>query len=123
MLAAEQVDRAAGEIDADRCADPAREGLVGLHGDVSRADAAGDERMVAHEFGRVDLARDLAVVGRRDPAVLRSDAGRRRPVASAGQVPKVPPGLEKRPSANSPSRKFIGGEPMKPATNRLAGAL
>ena len=38
-------------------------------------------------------------------------------------VPKLPAGPEKRPSTSAPSMKFIGGDPMKPATKRLAGAL
>jgi hypothetical protein len=41
----------------------------------------------------------------------------------ADAVPRLPAAEEKRPTIGSPSRKFIGGEPMKPATNKLAGAF
>jgi len=38
-------------------------------------------------------------------------------------VPMAMPGASKRLAFNEPFRKFIGGEPMKPATKRLSGSL
>ena len=118
------MDARISEIDPDRGAVPAVEGLVRLDRHRAAVDPAGDERMVAHELGRVDFADDLALARLRDLAILRADAGDRREAARPRVfVPKLPAGPEKRPSARSPSKKFIGGDPMKPATNRLAGAL
>ena len=34
----------------------------------------------------------------------------------------IPPPLSNRPFSMPPRTKFIGGEPMKPATNRFAGS-
>ena len=100
------------------------ERLVGLDRHRAAVDPAGDQRVVAHELSRVDLADDLARARLCDFAILGTDAGDRLTRCDTRVfVPKLPAGPENRPSASSPSKKFIGGEPMKPATKRLAGLL
>jgi hypothetical protein len=64
------MDARIGEIDADRGAVPAVEGLVRLDRDRAAVDPAGDQGVIAHELSRVDLAEYLACIRLCDLAIL-----------------------------------------------------
>ena len=89
--------------------------------------AAGDEGVHAGRLHHHHLGRDAAAVGQRQVlgpgaedhrlAVGAGRAGRRgRRVPSFSSTRAAPPSRR-----SVPGRKFMAGEPMKPATNWLAG--
>ena len=77
--------------------------------------------LVAGHLGGIDLRGELAPAGVRDAGIFRPET-ERHTFTWRNQAPRAPcRGATKCPSSMSPSMKFIGGDPMKPATNRLAG--
>src|SRR5882762_334904 len=83
------------EIDADRGAVPAVEGLVRLDRNRTAVDPAGDERMVAHQLGRIDLTHDLAFARLRDLAILRTDSDDDPMLRNTRLCPETPGGSQK----------------------------
>src|SRR5579871_4494599 len=86
---AEQVNRGVHEVDPDLCAVASIEGFVGLDRHRAAVDAAGDERVVAHELGGVDFPHDPAIARLRDLAVLRANTGDRSPFGNERFCPEA----------------------------------
>lgn len=77
---------------------------------------------MADQFHGIDPRRDLALRWPRDPAILGPEAGSDFFPASGNAGHKSSFRAGEGTLDQLALEKFIGGEPMKPATNRFAGS-
>ena len=96
---------------------------VTARGDPDAVDIGGDQDCLTGQLERVDGTFRIAGAGGDQVHVLGPYAQHHGRVAAASDAVQPDAGAVNTPSSSAPDSRFIGGEPMNPATNRLAGSL